>query len=763
MYSNNQNAPHNKLVDEMDLKEIFALIYGYKKSIIAITALTTCYAVFYLYTTTKVYQADSSLKIQKQPSSYSPDDLLAKAFGLSENNLDNEMIVLQSRQVMQRVAEKLNLEVRYFSTGLLRTKELYTKTPFVVDVAFISNDFFYYNFHLHPVDENHYRLIMEPTVKADIINRLRLMIGLPVDTKSKPSYFSEVFSYDSKITNKLFSITVKKVAAMNKGEYIFKVVPDEYIRDTLQGSLKVRASSDKSSILNLSYTDSVPQRAEEILNTIVESYQQQSLEAKTSTVKKVLSFVDEQLDIVNRALKGSATELEQYKSSNIVVDPQEKAKFSTQRLNILEMQYYELNMQEEVFVKLQNNINANKGVSEVDTGSLRLMDSPVLPLIDKLREAELTRAPLLVDYTDKHPAVIKANQQVNTIKANLKGTIDSTLKGIRHRKANINEFMKKQNTLLQGIPKQEKQLSYLANSFTVNQKIYEYLLQKRAEMAIAESSPVSEIFIIDKALADTTPVRPKSVLVMLIGIVLGIVFGVLQAIIRSFLSKTIKTPNDIEKRTPLPIYGILPSSLKKKLQYEEALRILLTRLEYNSATHKPRIITFIPSVAEDTNSTTAIEFAKIIAQNGKRVILLDLDTKAPTIHKKLRLDNQKGVSSLLLGTSSFKQALARLDDGLDVVTAGDLPNNPHKLITSGAMRKLLEILSERYDYIVIEATTGGIFSDTLVIMFLSDFNLIVFKAKNSKKDFIKNYNKIIWEHKLNNIGIVLTNFDSKTR
>ncbi|HRF55870.1 MAG TPA: GNVR domain-containing protein, partial [Campylobacterales bacterium] len=733
MYSNNQNAPHNKLVDEMDLKEIFALIYGYKKSIIAITALSTCCAVFYLYTTTKVYQADSSLKIQKQPSSYSPDDLLAKAFGLSENNLDNEMIVLQSRQVMQRVAEKLHLGVRYFSTGMLKTKELYTKSPFVVDVAFISNDFFYYDFYLHPVDENRYRLVIEPTVKTDITNRLRLLIGLPIDKSNKPSYSSEVFAYNSKITNKLFSITVKKVAAMDKGEYIFRVVPNEYIRDTLQGSLKVRASSDKSSILNLSYTDNVPQRAEEILNTIVESYQQQSLEAKTSSAKKVLSFVDEQLDVVSKALKGSATELEQYKSSNIVVDPQEKAKFSTQRLNILEMQYYELNMQEEVFAKLQSNINANKGISEVDTGSLRLMDSPVLPLVDKLREAELVRAPLLVDYTDKHPAVIKATQQVNAIKANLKGTIDSTLKGIRQRKANIDEFMKKQNTLLQGIPKQEQQLSYLANSFTVNQKIYEYLLRKRAEMAIAESSPVSEIFIIDKALADTTPVRPKSVLVFLIGVVLGIVLGILQAIIRSFLSKTIKTPNDIEKRTPLPIYGILPSCYKRKSQYEEALRILLTRLEYNSVAHKPRIITFIPSVFEDTNSATAIEFAKIIAKNGKRVILLDFDTKTPTIHKKLRLDNSKGVSSLLSGASSFKQTLTRLEFGLDVITSGELPDNPHKLITSGAMRKLLEILGERYDYIIIEASTGNISSDSLAIMFLSDFNLIVFKTKSSKK------------------------------
>lgn len=759
MYSS--NAQHNNLISEMDLKEIFRLIFSYKKSIAVTTLLSTLAAAFYLYTTTKVYQSSMTIKIDKQKPTYKPDDLLAKAFGLSENNLDNEMIIVQSRQVAAKAAEELNMSVRYFHSNFLKTKELYKDSPFTVEVHSVSDELLYYDFILQPISDQKYRLLIEPDIKSSLANKIRSALKLPLPT-NKPSYFSEVFSYGNKVTNKLFSVTVNRVKKIKGSDYSFRITPKEYVTNVLRGSLKVRVSSDKSSILNLSYTDSVPERAADALNMIAKAYQFQSLEARNTVAKNILDFVDEQLDIVNKTLQNSATNLENYKSSNIVVDPQEKAKFSTQRLNILEMQYHELSMQEEVFEKLRASVASNKALSDVDVGSLRMMDSPILPLIDKLREAESVKASLAIDYTEKHPALQKASETVSMLKGNLKGAVDSTLRGIKQRKASISAFMQEQSSLLRGIPKQEKQLSYLANNFTVNQKIYEYLLQKRAEMAIAESSPVSEIFIIDQAEPDINPIQPKSVLVILIGIFVGVFVGVLQAFIRNILDKTVKTVHDVEKRTPVPIYSVLPTYCdKRKHKYEEVMRILMARLEFGGGSQKPKIISFLPSVLEDEANTTSVRFASVCAASGKKVILLDLDSTAPAMHRKLGIDNSLGLSALLLGESSFKNVVRRVEPNFDAIAYGPQDSMAHKLITSHAMKKLLDILKERYDYIVIEGPTGEIVSEAIALMFLSDFCFVVLKSKSSQKEYLKNLNKVMKEHRPSNVALTLNGVNGK--
>ncbi len=354
---------------------------------------------------------------------------------------------------------------------------------------------------------------------------------------------------------------------------------------------------------------------------------------------------------------------------------------------------------------------------------------------------------------------MKADEQLISLKSDLQGTIESSLRGIGERKNSLNGIIQKHTTAFESLPEEERELTQLNRTFMFNEKIYEYLLQKRAETAIIESSTVSGIRIVDDALTGGIAVQPNRALIIMMGLIIGLILGILQAFIRHFLANTIQTINDLESHTTLPLYSVLPLFKEKKSLYEDALRVLLTRLEFNA--EKPKVITITSSVQGEGRTMTALELAKVISQSGKKVVILDLDMRASRVNQKLAMANGAGMSTLLTGQNSFEEVLRKIDTNMDVVVAGPVPANPYELIMSQRLQLLLEELRGLYDYIILESPPVGLVADALVLMRLSDLNLIVFKATYSKKDFIKSTNRFVHEHQLHNVGLILNGLELK--
>lgn len=753
-YLNNHTKTSDIAEEEIDLKEVFRTLGRYKKSIAIIAFSVLMFTSIYAYFSTNVYQADLTLQIQEKSGEQSPNDLMAQAMGIQGGNVDNEIAIFQSRLVAKKALEKLNIGTRYYVSSHLKKIELYKDSPFSVDTKSLSRRLFDAEFHLTVVDESHFRLTINPTRSEKIAE----FFGM-VSEDEKPVRFSRICTFGSKISHPLFEIIVTKKAPLGTNNYSFSVLPNEYMYGMLQSSLGVAAGSEKGSVLYLSYQDNIPQRAQEALNALAEAYQEQSIQVKSESAEKTLGFIDKQLEAINSALQNSATNLKDYKSSHIIVDLKDKATIAAQKLDQLETQLYELDMQQSVLKNLLSYLQNNKEIAGIDVGSATASSSPILSLIEKIQAANSLHASLLADYTDKHPSVIKVAQQIISLKASLRGTIESSLRGIEQRKATLNDIISKNKVSLEGLPEQEKQLSQLTRSFMVNEKVYEYLLQKRVETAIVESSTVSGVRVIDDALVGDVPVKPKRTFMVLIGLILGLILGVVQAFFRNYLANTIQTISDIEKHTTLPLYAVLPYFTGRKSLYDDALRVLLTRLEFD--TPKPQVITITSSVKSEGRTTTAIEFARVIANSSKKVVVLDLDMRGSKIHEKLNLSNTLGMSTLLSGKSTLEGVIQHIDTNMDIVSAGPVHGNPYGLIMSDTLNTVLDELKKQYDYIILESPAAGLVADALVLMRKSDLNLIVFKAKYSKKDFIKNINRFVDEHQLNNVGIVLNALELK--
>lgn len=735
--------------EEIDLKAVLATLLRYKHSIGFIVTVAFILSVIVVYFKPNIYQADATVQIGSSEAK-SRSAYFSSMLGVGGGNLDDEMAIIQSRSVAQKALENLSLGTRYFTSKRLKTIELYKDAPFSVKTEYIADVLMGQKIVLEPLDENHFELSSHPTWATKVSYLIRSLIG-SVPEEEIPIDFEGTFSYGAKIKTPFISFTISKNDVIER-EYYFTIVPDAEMYTLIQSSLSVASGSMEGEILSLSFQDTVPLRAEEALNAVIKAYERESVEVKIQSAQKTLGFIDKQLQAIDDTLERSATNLKNYKTAHAVIDVGGKATSTVQKLDKFETQRSDLQIQESVLNNLLIYLKNNNEMTGIDVGGLQGGGSPILSLIEKINSEKMHYTALTVDYTDNHPSVIKSAQQIAALKANLKGTLESSLRGVRQRLSTLNEIISKNNESLANLPEEEQQLTRLIGSFSFNQKTYEYLLQQRAETAIAQSSVVSEARIVDDAIAYDTPVAPKRSLMVMIGIILGFIVGIAQAFVRNYLSDTIQSIGDIEKHTMIPLYSVLPFFKDRKTLYEDALRVLLTKFEFSPT--KPQVITITSSVQGEGRTTTAIEFAQVIGQSGKKVVVLDMDLRGSGINNKLHLGS-RGMSALLEGSAEFEELVHYVAPNTDVVVSGFVPSDPYKLIMSDRFEALLEKLRETYDYIILESPPAGLVADSLVLMRLSDLNLVVFKAGHSKKGFIESMNRFVQEHRLDNVAIIL--------
>jgi len=745
-------------VEQIDIKEVFKTIYRYKWSILFITLIVTGGAALYAYFAPNVYKATTTMKVTSQPGGMPAGgggDVVTMALSTNIGNMQDEFALMKSRFLAQKALENLDIGTRYFTVVKYKKSELYKDSPFIVSTEFMDPSFYGREISLYPVNNESFRLVIKPDWTRSLIYDVLRYFDLPTETLPR---YKKIHKYGEKISTPWFSLTVQKVYDLKNRKYSFSVVPNASMYGFVQGGINAKPLSRFGTIVAISFTDNVPMRAKEVVDAIVRAYNEEKIRVKTQSANRTLKFIDQQLEAIHETLQKSASKLEGFKATHVIMNVGAKATSTVKKLSDLETKLYTINTQLSILENLLSYIEANKDIKGIDVSSAQLVGPTITNLITKLQEAVSLRSTLLVDFTELHPDVVKVSEQIQRMKSMLIESIKSTLKGLKIRKASTQKLINEHKKTLQVLPREEQQLAQLTRDFMVNEKIYSYLLQRRAETAIIEASKVSEIQVLDPALVPSGPVKPKRMQIILIGLLAGLVLALLQALVRKLLDNTIKTADDIEKLTNLPLYGVIPdfgSKKTKQAAYYEALRVIRTNLEFLADSGKSKLVTITSSIPQEGKTTTTIELAKIIAKGGKKVIVLDLDMRRSRLHEIVRVPNKEGMSTLLAGKDVLKDVIQHTkEDNLHVITSGPTPPNPSELLMSDNFKHLIKTLLIEYDYVMLDSPPIGIVSDAMIVMRMSNINLVVVKAEYSKKDFFKNINKFVEDHNLR-VGIIL--------
>ena len=749
--------------DEIDIKEIGQTLLRYKWSILFITLLCALGAGFYAYFSPNIYKASTTMKISSETArTLAGSDFMSAALGGEALELDDEFALIHSRFLAKKALEDLDIGTRYFTKRKYKKIELYKESPFVVSAELLEPEFYGREIGLKPLGPESFELFIKPSWKERLKYKIFSYFKLPMQ---KPLEYEEVHRYGEKISTPWFILTVQKVYDPTDEEYSFSITPNERMYGFIQSGIDAGPLSNFGSIVSVSFRDSVPQRAKEVVDAIVNAYNEEKIRLKSESANKTLNFIDSQLKAIHETLQKSATKLQSFKATHVIMSVEAKASTTAAKLSELEAKLYEVNTRINILENLLSYVESGKDINGIDMSSAQIVGPVISGLIQKLQTAVSMRNTLLIDYTELHPDVVKITEQISHLKTMLKESIKSALTGFKSRKSELVKRVKEYKKALHALPQEEQQLTQLTRDFMVNEKIYSFLLQKRAETAIVEASKVSEVQVLDPALVPGSPVAPKRKKILLIGLLLGLVLGVLQAFVRKMMDNTIKTVEEVEKMTSLPIYGVIPylGSKKMKSAYHESLRVIRTNLEFLANSGRSKLVTITSSIPQEGKTTTTAELAKIIAKGEKRVIVLDLDMRRSKLHDLFKLPNKEGMSTLLAGKVSLKEVIQHTQEtNLHVITSGPTPPNPSELLMSDAFKRIIKTLMSEYDYVLLDSPPIGLVTDAMIVMRMSDISLILLRAEYSRRDFLKNINHFVEEHDLK-AGIILNGVKASAR
>lgn len=737
--------------DEIDLKEIIKTVGENKPLIIFSASLFFFLALIYAYFATNIYKTTTLIKLaSEQKQQQQGDEFMSEALGKEAANIDDEITVFKTRYMVQKALHSLDIRTRYFTTEKLKTREFYKNAPFVVTAERLIEGMHDVQFKLITEDADRFRLVTDHSLKEKILDTFSMLPDELIE-------YDQIHKFGSPIVTPWFSLTVEKVFELDNGEYTFSVMSDDAMIEFVGDRLSASAETKLGKIVALSFEDNSPLRAKEFLDALSRAYVQENLDIKSAMAKKKLDFIDMQLNAINKTLKGSEKNLEEYKATNIVVDLSSKAQLTSEKLSELESQLYEQNLKKGVLENVLNYIEQNKALKNISVSASRL-ESPALDqLIEELQKANTELASLLTDFTPLHPDVVKVNQRIDSLRGALKDTLQSNLRNVLNRSSELNRIIQSHQKSLQALPEQERQLTRLTRNFQVNEKIYSFLLQKRAEAAIVESSNVLETRVVEPATLPKKPIKPKRILILLVSIVAGLIIGIALAFLRDYLDDTVKGIEDIENRTTIPVYGVVPFFDEKSSMaaYYESMRVISTNVEFLQTKTRSKLVTVTSTVAGEGKSSTLSELAKVLASNERRVIILDLDLRRSSLHEKLSLKNEKGMSTLLSGRHTVSEVTQKSKTkNMDVITAGPVPPNPMGLIMSDKLQVVVDELMGKYDYVLLDAPPIGLVADAMAIMRMADITLIVLRAEYSKKEFVNGFGRFTKDSNINP-GVVL--------
>lgn len=289
------------------------------------------------------------------------------------------------------------------------------------------------------------------------------------------------------------------------------------------------------------------------------------------------------------------------------------------------------------------------------------------------------------------------------------------------------------------------------------------------EKEVKRITKASGVEVIDKATVPKDHIRPRKTVNTIIATLMGIMLSTAFIIMRELLDKTIKTTKDIEKYFDYNILGVVSKQKqdllfikdmdRKNIGYEEFVKIR-TNIQYANIDNDLKVILFTSTNKNEGKSTLSLNTAyKFSELEDTKVLLIDCDFRNPSINKIMNMSNSKGIMDVLMGKKDLKSCLEKINDNLDVLFTGKIPQNPTEILSSKKMKNLIEQLKEEYDYVFIDTPPAGIVSDCSILSRYSDGVIYIIASKDSEIDYIKDSINGLKGAKI--IGCILNKFDTK--
>jgi len=704
-----------------------------------------------------VYKVSSSIIVSEENSDVGGIESIVEDMFRTRRRrramVENEITILKSYKLAQIAIEELDFGITYTAVGRreIVESEMYKNSPFIIIPDTSETNITNYPVYVTILSNS--KVLIEINDKYNI--KQELFFG--------ENFRSEPFNF--KIELRDAGNFMYKKEESNK--YYFNINTVNGLTNRYKNKLNIDVNDEKGSILFLSMTGFVAQQTSDYLNKIMEVYIQTDLDEKNQKAANTIVFINEQLNNIVDSLEIAETHLQNFRLNNQIINLSQKGQAIYTKLEKLQERKNELNLRTKYFNYIKQFLAKQENSGPVISPTIIDIENSVLDnLITKYNEKNLQRSTLSYSAKDEVSLIIILDNEIRELKTVLNEKISSSLASNKISLSDINSRLKVVENEIQQLPKDERKLVNIERKYKINNELYTYLLEKRAEAGITKASNVANNKILDIAQVENAiPISPKRSQNYMIGFVIGLMIPTSIILIIDFLDNKITEKRDIENNTNIPILGTIghnvtqnenPVFANPKSPMAESFRSLRTNLQYMLREENKKVITVTSTISGEGKTFAATNLATILAMASKKTLLVGLDLRKPNLHRRFNLPNNIGLSTYLINDNTEDEIIYSTDiDNLFVATSGPVPPNPAELIETDKMKTFFEYAKQNFDYIIIDTPPVAIVTDALLINQYTDANLFVIRQKYSSKQVFELINNLHKSKKAKNMGILV--------
>ena len=721
-----------------------------------VLSLIACISLAFLYlkAAQRIYNVKSVVLVAQDDTGAGAGATLLKSMKLmgQGSKVDDEMVVFSSQELCTQVVKQLKLNRSYIEDkGWFKPKrDHYNSSP----VEILAPEEFFDTLSSplkFKIDVNKQGLA---SIKAEKSKKAIVDVKdaqLPITLKTAYGVFAFQPSEDFKPgTN--HKITATLYGNQLRGE-------------VLNHRVKIKLVTKKSNGIDLSIAETNTARGKDILNKLMELYNERGQREKDEEAINTAKFIDERLALIYKGLTSSEADIEQYKRNHNIVDPELQIRTSVTKQQMADQAIIKLETKKQLLGMVKDFVNspANKNSYipfEVDSsaasGSIRAYNN----LIAKRQELEQSAK-------GDNLALKQIDQQIETMHANVVQGINSSISGLN---VQLNKMRSEYNLSsgdLNKVPSEEREARELYRQQGIQNALYTFLLQKREENALVLAATTPKGKIVDHAYAEHTPISPKRMVALALALLAGLILPLLLIYLKDLFTTKFSNQEELEEISQVPFIGHIHHNRHntqlvvkdgKTSSIVELFRYVRNNLQFLLNKEDDKVILVTSSVSGEGKSFISTNIASSFALLGKRVALVGMDIRSPKLATMLDLQEMPGVTSYLSRNDVTIDQIAqpcKEVKGLDVFVGGAIPPNPSELLLGDRVKDFFNDLRANYDVIIVDSAPVAMVSDSFALDKYTNATVYVTRANFTQRKHIKFMNRISANKQLKNMCVVL--------
>ena len=715
--------------------------------------------VWHYFSTTYKFTVDSEVVLRENDAaSMLPQADLMNMLGFGGGKaIADEMLVMNSRDMMRQVIDGLGLQTEYRKKEGLRWLGQYPGRDLSV------------------VYPTHFVDTMLRVAKISIKVRrndylVRVNYGRFVNSRHKVKDLTVPFETCAAT----LCFDIHNLEGMREGDcYHIVTYPRLPLVNAYCENFQVSKKQKDANVISISTTTDMPRRGCDVIQKLIDLYNAESVMDKTLMAKNTEAFLSERLSLMEKELAEAEQVEVQYQESHNIVDIEEEAGLFLKENAEYRKKLTEIETQLNLVQFVLDFVVDDKHSNQLIPANLGITDPALIMLITEYNELMLRKMRVERSASGDNPVLNQMHSQLSLMRENVIATMISVRETLMIAKNDLEKLFYIADVWRDDAPAQIKQYREVVRMKLMKEKLYLFLYQKREENALSLVAAIPPAKIIAVPQMNPIPLSPKWKYYALICLFLGMGFPLGIMILGDMFNNRISmNSKDLEKNLKVKLAGVIANNKGESVVIREGdhsvaaemFRTLRTNIRLAQPTGlKCPVILVTSSVNDEGKAHVAINLAISMAMLGKKVALLEMDFRKPTLAKYLNLSSQ-GYLANYLSDKAYVLEDVIVDSSiknLDVLPVGVTPSNPSELLQSDRTETLFADLRERYDYIVVDSAPVLMVSDTFLLGGTADMTVFVVRADYTTFEMIDSINKIYEQERLPNMLAVLNGVNAK--